>query len=106
MVLEKTGEIGRRALVLDWAEPTALASTPAPVSATARAATIPVPAPPSSPAGEEIVPLEELEREMVLRAMRAARDNQTRAAELLGVSRDQLRYRLKKFDLRGDAAED
>ncbi len=45
-----------------------------------------------------IVPLEELEREMVAKAMRAAADNQTRAAELLGISRDQLRYRLKKFD--------
>ena len=31
------------------------------------------------------------------RAMQAAGDNQTRAAELLGISRDQLRYRLKKF---------
>jgi DNA-binding NtrC family response regulator len=48
-----------------------------------------------------IVPLEEMEREMVKRAMRAAGDNQTRAAELLGVTRDQLRYRLKKFDFHG-----
>ena len=47
--------------------------------------------------GEGIVPLEEMEREMVARAMRAAGDNQTRAAELLGVTRDQLRHRLKKF---------
>ena len=46
---------------------------------------------------EGIVPLEEMEREMVARAMRAAGDNQTRAAELLGVTRDQLRHRLKKF---------
>lgn len=45
-----------------------------------------------------IVALEEVEREMVRRAMDAAGDNQTRAAELLGVTRDQLRYRLKKFD--------
>jgi len=52
-----------------------------------------------------IVPLEQMEREMVVRAMRAAGDNQTRAAELLGVSRDQLRYRLKKFGLREDEAE-
>jgi DNA-binding protein Fis len=46
-----------------------------------------------------IVPLEEVEREMVVRAMTATGDNQTRAAELLGISRDQLRYRLKRFDL-------
>ena len=45
-----------------------------------------------------IVPLEEMERRLVERAMQAAGNNQTRAAELLGVSRDQLRYRLKKFE--------
>jgi DNA-binding NtrC family response regulator len=53
---------------------------------------------------DEILPargipsLEEMERELVTRAMRASGNNQTRAAELLGISRDQLRYRLKKFD--------
>jgi DNA-binding NtrC family response regulator len=57
------------------------------------------PAPDGMPTG--IVPLEEMEREMVKRAMRAAGDNQTRAAELLGVTRDQLRYRLKKFGHNG-----
>ena len=46
-----------------------------------------------------IVPLEEMERRLVERAMQAAGNNQTRAAELLGVSRDQLRYRLKKFEM-------
>ena len=46
-----------------------------------------------------IVPLEEMERRLVERAMQAAGNNQTRAAQLLGVSRDQLRYRLKKFDM-------
>jgi DNA-binding protein Fis len=34
---------------------------------------------------------------MVQRAMAATGDNQTRAAELLGITRDQLRYRLKKY---------
>jgi two-component system response regulator AtoC len=46
---------------------------------------------------EGIVPLEDVDREMVQRAMAAAADNQTRAAELLGITRDQLRYRLKKY---------
>ena len=46
-----------------------------------------------------IRPLEEMERELVTKAMRATGDNQTRAAELLGVTRDQLRYRLKKFNI-------
>jgi DNA-binding NtrC family response regulator len=49
--------------------------------------------------GAGIMPLEEMERRLVERAMQAAGGNQTRAAELLGVSRDQLRYRLKKFEL-------
>ena len=55
---------------------------------------------PESAAGipEGIVPLEELETEMVRRALAAAGNNQTRAAELLGISRDQLRYRLKKLN--------
>jgi transcriptional regulator with GAF, ATPase, and Fis domain len=43
-----------------------------------------------------IVPLEQLEETMVQRALDATGNNQTRAAELLGISRDQLRYRLKK----------
>jgi len=52
------------------------------------------------PAGDgEIIPLEQMECELVVRAMQATGDNQTRAAELLGVTRDQLRYRLKKFGL-------
>ncbi len=46
---------------------------------------------------EGIVPLEEVEREMVRRALKAAGNNQTRAAELLDISRDQLRYRVKKW---------
>jgi two-component system response regulator AtoC len=46
-----------------------------------------------------IVPLEEMERRLVERAMQAVGNNQTRAAELLGISRDQLRYRLKKFGM-------
>lgn len=49
--------------------------------------------------GTGIRPLEEMERDLVIKAMAAAGDNQTRAAELLGVTRDQLRYRLKKFSI-------
>ncbi|HPA82185.1 MAG TPA: sigma-54 dependent transcriptional regulator, partial [Thermoanaerobaculales bacterium] len=48
---------------------------------------------------EGIVPLGVLEVEMLRRALAAAGNNQTRAAELLGISRDQLRYRLKKLNL-------
>lgn len=49
-----------------------------------------------------VVPLDEVEREMVGRAMRATGDNVTRSAELLGLTRDQLRYRLKKLGLKPD----
>jgi DNA-binding NtrC family response regulator len=43
--------------------------------------------------------LPQLERSMIERAMREAGGNQTRAAQRLGISRDTLRYRLKKFGL-------
>ena len=46
---------------------------------------------------EEIVPLEEMERIMVERALRASNGNQSQAARLLQVSRDQLRYRVKRY---------
>ncbi|MBI4832868.1 MAG: sigma-54-dependent Fis family transcriptional regulator [Candidatus Lindowbacteria bacterium] len=44
--------------------------------------------------------LEEVERELIRKAMNMAGGNQTRAAELLGISRDTLRYRLQKFGLK------
>ena len=44
--------------------------------------------------------LEELERDLVLQALRRAGGNQTKAARLLGLNRDQIRYRIEKFDLR------
>jgi len=34
----------------------------------------------------------------ILKAIERSGGNQTRAAELLGISRDQLRYRLKKLE--------
>ncbi|HEY7547414.1 MAG TPA: sigma-54 dependent transcriptional regulator [Blastocatellia bacterium] len=44
------------------------------------------------------IKLEEVEMSLVRQAMSFSRGNQTRAAELLGISRDQLRYRLKKLE--------
>jgi DNA-binding NtrC family response regulator len=46
---------------------------------------------------EEIVPLDEIEYVMVQRALRASHGNQSQAARLLQVSRDQLRYRVKRY---------
>jgi two-component system, NtrC family, response regulator AtoC len=42
--------------------------------------------------------LEDVEMSLVRQAMEQSGGNQTRAAELLGISRDQLRYRLKKLE--------
>jgi DNA-binding NtrC family response regulator len=46
----------------------------------------------------EGVQLESVEMSLVEQAMKRSGGNQTRAAELLGISRDQLRYRLKKLE--------
>jgi DNA-binding NtrC family response regulator len=43
--------------------------------------------------------LEELEKELVVQALTRARGNRTRAARLLGMNRDQIRYRIEKFKL-------
>jgi two-component system response regulator AtoC len=59
---------------------------------------------PSSEAGMARLPvgsmtLEEMERWAICQALEQANQNQVRAAKLLGISRDTLRYRMKKFGL-------
>jgi DNA-binding NtrC family response regulator len=44
------------------------------------------------------VSLEAVEMSLVRQAIERSEGNQTKAAELLGISRDQLRYRLKKLE--------
>jgi len=46
------------------------------------------------------VDLEQLERDLVVQALSRTGGNQTRAASLLGLNRDQIRYRIEKFDLK------
>jgi DNA-binding NtrC family response regulator len=46
--------------------------------------------------------LEQLERDLVVQALERTGGNRTRAAELLGLNRDQIRYRIEKFGLRGN----
>jgi two-component system, NtrC family, response regulator AtoC len=61
---------------------------------------------PSTPADSSIpfrlpadgLVLDEVEMSFVRQALERSHGNQTRAAELLGISRDQLRYRLKKLE--------
>ena len=43
------------------------------------------------------LPLEEVEKKMLKRALEETNGNQTQAARKLGITRDTLRYRMKKF---------
>jgi DNA-binding NtrC family response regulator len=52
----------------------------------------------SRPAGMD---LEQWERSLIEQALRESDGNQTRAAQRLGISRDTLRYRLKKYGIQG-----
>ncbi len=45
------------------------------------------------------VDLEKLERSLLVQALRRSNGNQTRAGMLLGLNRDQIRYRIEKFGL-------
>jgi len=86
-----------RAMVLeesDWIQTSSLqilAARPA----VAAAATLP-------PAAEDKfdVSLEEAEKSLLRKALDKTEGNQTRAAILLGITRDTLRYKIKKFNLR------
>ena len=47
----------------------------------------------------EGVNLEGVERQLLVQALDRAGGNQTHAAQLLGLNRDQVRYRIEKFGL-------
>jgi DNA-binding NtrC family response regulator len=59
----------------------------------------------NGPAAQSQLPdgidLSQWERSMIEQAMREAGGNQTKAAQRLGITRDTLRYRLKKFGIQG-----
>jgi DNA-binding NtrC family response regulator len=57
---------------------------------------LPSPGGPTRPGGMD---LEQWERSLIEQALREADGNQTRAAQRLGISRDTLRYRLKKYGM-------
>jgi len=48
---------------------------------------------------EEGVNLDDVERQLLTQALERASGNQTQAAQLLGINRDQVRYRIEKFGL-------
>ena len=61
----------------------------------------PGPAVPAMPGAPPPAPtLEQIERSMLLQALENVYWNQTRAAAALGISRDALRYKVRKFDLK------
>jgi len=50
------------------------------------------------------IDLEQLERSLVVQALDRSGWNQTKAATLLGLNRDQIRYRIEKFKLERPSA--
>ena len=97
MVLEEADYIQASNLQIasDLAKPPLLAMEQ---SASADDGGTPMPSQPQNAPFE--VSLEEAEKNLVKRALERAGGNQTRAAVLLGVTRDTLRYKMKKFNLR------
>jgi DNA-binding NtrC family response regulator len=49
--------------------------------------------------------LEEVERQLLVQALERVGGNQTQAGHLLGINRDQVRYRIEKFGLERRHAE-
>jgi DNA-binding NtrC family response regulator len=91
-----------RAMVLeetDWILPGSLAirreQVMIPAAAVARANSDP-----GAGRSTEGMSLEEAEKNMLLRALEKTAWNQTRAAKVLEITRDTLRYKMKKFNLR------
>jgi PAS domain S-box-containing protein len=87
MILEASSEIGESSLPLTISRRTGLSMTAAAANGGA-----PIPA--------EGLSLEENERNLIQRALSQTKNNQTQAAKLLQITRDTLRYKMKKFNLR------
>jgi len=79
-------------------QPAPVADVPAVPLAPAPAAAVGTPA---STLPDGALDLAQWERSVIERALRDAGGNQTKAAQRLGISRDTLRYRLKKFGIQG-----
>ncbi|MCH8306493.1 MAG: helix-turn-helix domain-containing protein, partial [Candidatus Marinimicrobia bacterium] len=45
------------------------------------------------------ISLDEVECSLIEKALKSANGNQTKAAKLLGISREKIKYRMKKFDI-------
>jgi PAS domain S-box-containing protein len=94
-----------RAMVLEegsWLEPASLGIRSA-GSGQSQAASVSAGAPPLRTGGPQGGSLEDMEKSMLLQALERSGWNQTRAARILDISRDTLRYRMKKFHLTAPA---
>jgi transcriptional regulator with GAF, ATPase, and Fis domain len=84
------------------------ASAPHASTMLAAAAVASAPAPAATPGMPIFLPaagvdFEQVEKELVKQALARTGGNQTRAATLLGMNRDQIRYRIEKFGLRNQS---
>jgi len=87
-----------RAMIL---EESALITTPSlPISVAHSESGAAPTAEPAAVAANDGLSLEENERSLLARALEKANGNQTQAARLLRVTRDTLRYKMKKFNMR------
>lgn len=83
-----------RAMILEDSRFVTLGSLPPLGTTSVAMAEVPVQ---NAVASGEVTPLKENEKNLVLEAIRKTHGNQTQAAKLLGISRDAMRYKLKKF---------
>lgn len=91
-----------RAMILEDTSYITPASLPLTIGTGAGAAAAPALPSRRPPAGaaDEALSLEENERRLLVSALERTHGNQTQAARLLRITRDTLRYKMKKFDLR------
>ena len=96
-IRELRNAVERAMLLVDgeWLEP---AHFPMAVSRRSAAGTYDLP--------DEGVSLEQVERELVTQALKRTGWNHTKAAALLGLNRDQIRYRIEKFGLEKTAGRE
>ena len=98
MILEDGDMITTAYLPRDLMSDAAGGAPPEAVTSHSPRQAIAAPADPLVSLPAEGVPLDEVEMSLVRQALDRSGGNQTRAAELLGISRGQLRYRLKKIE--------
>jgi two-component system response regulator AtoC len=92
MILEESALITSHSLPISISRPDAAAGIPAGMSFSATAPAMEIPS--------DGLSLEDNERTLLARALEKTNGNQTQAARLLRITRDTLRYKMKKFNLR------